>query len=255
MTERGYTLEYAERIYQQICGFGEYGFPESHSASFALLAYTSAWLKHHYPAAFYTALLNSLPMGFYSPSQLVQDARRHAITVLPVCVNHSAWEHILERKEGALAVRLGMRLVKGLSEEGAQTLVDARARNKHRRFERIDEVRRLALRKNELEALASADAFHSLGGDRYRTRWQLMDSEAELPLFCDSSDVAKSSDATNAHKESPPAMRVAESPAVFLRAAGVTDHDGIRSDSQVTSGDHGPVTRVRRIDRPADRRR
>jgi error-prone DNA polymerase len=113
MTERGYTLEYAERIYQQICGFGEYGFPESHSASFALLAYTSAWLKHHYPAAFYTALLNSLPKGFYSPSQLVQDARRHAITVLPVCVNHSAWEHILERKEGALAVRLGMRLVKG----------------------------------------------------------------------------------------------------------------------------------------------
>jgi error-prone DNA polymerase len=102
--------------------------------------------------------------------------------------------------------------------------VDARARNKHRRFERIDEVRRLALRKNELEALASADAFHSLGGDRYRTRWQLMDSEAELPLFCDSSDVAKSSDATNAHKESPPAMRVAESPAVFIRAPGETDN-------------------------------
>ncbi|MDW3190523.1 hypothetical protein R8O02_30415, partial [Vibrio sp. Vb0932] len=82
-------LAFAERIFEQICGFGEYGFPESHSASFAVLAYCSAWLKYYYPAEFYTALLNSQPMGFYSPSQLVQDARRHGVEVLPICVNHS----------------------------------------------------------------------------------------------------------------------------------------------------------------------
>ncbi|KFK61221.1 DNA polymerase, partial [Vibrio vulnificus] len=89
MLERGYELDFAERIFEQICGFGEYGFPESHSASFAVLAYCSAWLKHYYPAEFYTALLNSQPMGFYSPSQLVQDAKRHGIAVLPICVNFS----------------------------------------------------------------------------------------------------------------------------------------------------------------------
>ena len=114
MVERGYTLAFAERLFQQILGFGEYGFPESHSDSFAVLAYASAWLKYHYLAAFYCAILNSQPMGFYSASQLVQDARRHGVHVLPVCINHSQWDHSLEANTNAeLALRLGFSQVKG----------------------------------------------------------------------------------------------------------------------------------------------
>ena len=96
MVSRGYQVTFAEQLYQQILGFGEYGFPESHAASFAVLAYVSAWLKYHYPAAFYCALLNSQPMGFYSSSQLVQDARRHGVKVLPACINASQWQHTME---------------------------------------------------------------------------------------------------------------------------------------------------------------
>lgn len=103
MLERGHDPDFAERLYQQICGFGGYGFPESHAASFALLVYVSAWIKRHHPAAFYCALLNSQPMGFYTPSQLVQDAQRHQVTVLPPDVNHSAWEHTLQGKENTCA--------------------------------------------------------------------------------------------------------------------------------------------------------
>ncbi|WP_341937162.1 error-prone DNA polymerase [Marinimicrobium sp. C2-29] len=181
MEERGYTTEYAERIYQQICGFGEYGFPESHSASFALLAYASAWLKHYHPEAFYTALLNSHPMGFYSPSQLIQDARRHNLLVHPVCVNQSQRDHRLETRGQKLAIRLGLRLVKGLSSEGIDTLIDARQSRDGQRFTHLRELQALALKQSDLEALSSANALHSLGGNRYQTRWELMDSEA--PLF------------------------------------------------------------------------
>ncbi|NQX90521.1 MAG: error-prone DNA polymerase, partial [Halioglobus sp.] len=127
MIERGYDEGFARRLFEQIKGFGGYGFPESHSASFALLAYVSAWLKRHHPAAFVTGLLNSLPMGFYSASQLIQDARRHAVQFLPIDVNHSDWDHqLLPRSQGEPPVRLGLRLVKGLSREGAQRIVDAR---------------------------------------------------------------------------------------------------------------------------------
>ncbi len=183
MTERGYCSEYAERIYRQICGFADYGFPESHSASFALLAYASAWLKCHYPVVFYTALLNSLPMGFYSPSQLIQDARRHGVTVLPVCVNRSDYDHQLEAAANGFALRLGLRLVKGLGEEGAQQLLAQRQQLPGKRFQHLRQLQSLNLRRAHLEALASADALKTLGGDRYRSRWQLMDSEATLPLF------------------------------------------------------------------------
>ncbi len=109
MLSRGYQQEFAERIYQQICGFGEYGFPESHSASFAVLAYVSAYLKHYYPVAFYVALLNSQPMGFYAPSQLIQDARQHNVEVLPVCVNQSDWDHLdgaRQQLQSGFAIRL-----------------------------------------------------------------------------------------------------------------------------------------------------
>ena len=107
MQKRGYDIEFAEQIFKQICGFGEYGFPESHSASFAVLAYCSAWLKCYYPECFYASLLNSQPMGFYSPSQLVQDAQRHNVAILPVCVNASQDNHTVVSQQNGLAIRLG----------------------------------------------------------------------------------------------------------------------------------------------------
>lgn len=183
MVERGYDDDFARRLFEQIKGFGGYGFPESHSASFALLAYVSAWLKRHHPAAFYTGILNSQPMGFYSPSQLVQDARRHGVTVLPVDVNHSQWDHRLldHPGTGEPPVRLGLRLVKGLSREGAQRIVEARTRGA---FRQVSNLREWAgLNKRDMEALADADALQSLSGHRHQTQWQIMALEQQRPLL------------------------------------------------------------------------
>jgi error-prone DNA polymerase len=180
MLARGYELEFAERIYDQICGFGEYGFPESHSASFAVLAYCSAWLKYYYPEAFYTALLNSLPMGFYSASQLVQDAQRHGIAVLPVCVNASQWDHQVVEHDQQWAMRLGLRQVKGFSEQGAQLLLNARPAQG---FHHPAQLKRCGLTQKDMESLASANALHSFAHNRYATRWTMMDSLSDLPLF------------------------------------------------------------------------
>lgn len=190
MSKRGYSEEFAERIFQQICGFGEYGFPESHSASFAVLAYVSAWLKCHYPEAFYCGLLNSLPMGFYGPAQLIQDAKRHDVQVLPVCINHSKWDHQLTRIKGPEAsprkwgLRLGFRIVKGLKATTIGSLVEERQNREG--FSNISEIKALGIAKNEMQALASADAFKSLAGNRYQARWEMMDLEDELPLFAQS---------------------------------------------------------------------
>ncbi|GAB2923170.1 error-prone DNA polymerase [Rheinheimera gaetbuli] len=178
MQSRGYALEFAERIYQQICGFGEYGFPESHSASFAVLAYVSAWLKYYYPAAFCTALLNSYPMGFYSPAQLLQDARRHGVTVLPLCVNQSQWDHGLQQQ--GKAIRLGLRQIKGLSRAGAELLQKLRPAGGYRD---VQQLRQTGLSRSDLQALASANALSSISGDRYNSRWQLLDTQHSLPLF------------------------------------------------------------------------
>ncbi|KKO45308.1 DNA polymerase [Arsukibacterium ikkense] len=180
MQSRGYQLEFAERIYQQICGFGEYGFPESHSASFAVLAYVSAWLKHYYPAAFYTALLNSLPMGFYSPSQLLQDAKRHQVVVLPVCVNGSQWDYTLQPQPQPYAIRLGLRQVKGLSAAGAALLLQHRPLAG---YKELQQLRQAGLNSCDLQALASANALAAISGDRYNSRWQLLDKQQSLPLF------------------------------------------------------------------------
>ncbi|MEX0334691.1 error-prone DNA polymerase [Vibrio tubiashii] len=182
MLSRGYQLEFAERIFDQILGFGEYGFPESHSASFAVLAYCSAWLKHYYPEAFYTSLLNSLPMGFYSASQLVQDARRHKVIVLPVCVNASMYDHQVVHQQGKLAIRLGLRQVKGLSQQSAQQLLHARDKGQ---FTHAGQIKHIGLSKRDVELLASANAMHSLSHNRYQTRWAMMDSLSDLPLFQD----------------------------------------------------------------------
>lgn len=185
MLARGYTLDFAERIFKQICGFGEYGFPESHSASFAVLAYVSAWLKYYYPEAFYCALLNSLPMGFYSPSQLVQDAQRHRICVLPLCINHSSWDHELQMESGQLALRVGFRLVKGLRKITVDKIVQYRT---GQRFSHVSQLKQLSIARNELEALASSNALKSISGDRFSSRWQMMDMEHDLPLFSQVSD-------------------------------------------------------------------
>ncbi|MCB5359119.1 error-prone DNA polymerase [Vibrio lentus] len=180
MQKRGYETEFAEQIFKQICGFGEYGFPESHSASFAVLAYCSAWLKCYYPECFYASLLNSQPMGFYSPSQLVQDAQRHNVKVLPVCVNASQDDHTVISHQSGLALRLGMMQIKGLSEHGIQSILANRPRSGYRH---PSQVKQLSINKKDIELLASANALHNVSGDRFQTRWALMDSASDLPLF------------------------------------------------------------------------
>jgi len=171
MLKNGYSAEFAENLFKQIEGFGEYGFPESHAASFALLVWASCWLKRHEPACYLAALLNSQPMGFYGPSQLVQDARRHGVPVLPVDVAHSDWDCTLagSGSQGPVAVRLGLRLVAGLAEAGARRIVAARARQAFASTE--DLALRAALDVGDLNALASADALHSLSGHRRQQVW------------------------------------------------------------------------------------
>lgn len=179
MLERGHAADFAERLYLQICGFGGYGFPESHAASFALLVYVSSWIKRHYPAAFYCALLNSQPMGFYSPSQLVQDARRHDVTVLPPDVNHSQWNHTLEPPNRHL--RLGLRLIQGLSASGAERLYNNRPAEGYRS---TAELRHLAgLNQRDMELLAGANAMPTFTTNRHQAYWQLLEHEQPAELF------------------------------------------------------------------------
>jgi len=171
MVTRGYERDFAEGIFKQILGFGEYGFPESHAYSFALLAYVSAWLKCHEAAIFLAALLNSQPMGFYAPSQLVQDARRHGVEVRSVDVTASDWDCTLERRDGRPqpAVRLGLRLVSGLSQAVAKRVVQARCETA---FASVDDLaRRAQLEARDLQTLAHADALRSLAGHRRRQLW------------------------------------------------------------------------------------
>jgi error-prone DNA polymerase len=169
MRERKYPDPFADAIYRQICGFGEYGFPESHSASFALLAYASSWIKHHHPAAFCAALLNSQPMGFYQPSQLVQDARRHGVQVLPPDVNSSDWDCSLEG--GAL--RLGLRMVGGLPEAAGRSVAARRP---------YGSVGELQLDRKALRCLAAGGALQSLAGHRRLAHWAAAGAGRRAPL-------------------------------------------------------------------------
>ena len=182
MRAHGLSEAFARQIFQQILGFGEYGFPESHAASFALLVYVSAWLKCHEPAAFCAALLNSQPMGFYAPAQLVRDAAAHGVEVRPVALATSEWDCTLERRDDGLpALRLGLRLVRQLSRAGAGRLLAARAQRDF--TDPADLAERAALDKADLEALAAADALADLTGHRYRTVWQVSGVERVLPLL------------------------------------------------------------------------
>lgn len=185
MTGRGYTQDFAERCFRQIEGFADYGFPESHAASFALLVYASSWVKCHHPDVFACALLNAQPMGFYAAAQIVRDAREHGVEILPVDINHSDWDCTLEpapQTKWGCAVRLGMRQVKGVREDAANQLVSARLRPFTDAFDLHGRTRMLVA---QLEKLAEADAFRSCGLDRRQALWQvrgLVDTP-DLPLF------------------------------------------------------------------------
>ena len=170
MTAKGYTEEFAKRVFKQLEGFGSYGFPESHAASFALLVYVSSWIKCYYPDVFAAALLNSMPMGFYQPAQIVIDARKHGVEVRPVDINYSFWDNILEGQTGTYCpLRLGFRQIKGLSEEDMQLLVVARTAF----FTDIHTLRDAGISQEALEKLADADAFRSIGLDRRQALWQV----------------------------------------------------------------------------------
>ncbi len=241
MIERGYNEDFARRLFEQIKGFGGYGFPESHSASFALLAYISAWLKRHHPAAFVVGLLNSQPMGFYSPSQLIQDARRHGVTVLSIDVNHSDWDHLLldsrSAQQNQPALRLGLRLVRGLSRQGAQRVVEARQRNP---FRQISHLRQwAALNKRDMEALADADALQSLSGHRHQSQWQIMALEQPKPLLRDEQyqNASYFDDGVQL-----PAPQIAEEVLSDYRATGLT----LRAHPLSLLRDRAPFNRCKR---------
>ena len=189
MLERGHSEEFAQRIFNQMKGFGEYGFPESHAASFALLVYISAWLKRHQPAAFYCGLLNSLPMGFYSPSQLVQDAQRHGIEVRPLDVCISQWDHSLEvpSQPGAEpALRLGLRMVKGLRVDVGERIMAAQRQPEEHSRGVIGSAKELARSANlddqQLGFLARSGALYRLAGHRHQAHWDVTGIAAPLPL-------------------------------------------------------------------------
>ncbi|HEX7380693.1 MAG TPA: error-prone DNA polymerase [Nevskiaceae bacterium] len=185
MLARGYTQAFSEQLFEQLKGFGSYGFPESHAASFALLVYVSAWLKCHEPAAYACALLNAQPMGFYSPSQIVQDASRHGVIVRPVAVEASGWDCTLEATDSGAtaqpALRLGLRMIRGFSQAAAERL--AAARTKQTFADLTDLVARAELDVRQRGLLAEAGALAGLAGDRHRARWQVAGVEAQRPLF------------------------------------------------------------------------
>ena len=183
MRKNGYEDDFAERCFSQIEGFGSYGFPESHAASFALLVYASAWIKHHHPGIFACALLNSQPMGFYAPAQIVRDAREHGVPVLPICINASFWDNVMEPiPDGSLALRLGFRQIKGLSEEDATWITAGRGNG----YQSVSDLwRRAGLDPATIARLAEADTFNDIGLSRRNALWEAkaLTTRTTLPLF------------------------------------------------------------------------
>ena len=183
MKKNGYDDDFAERCFSQIEGFGSYGFPESHAASFALLVYASSWLKCHHPGIFACALLNSQPMGFYAPAQIVRDAREHGVEVRPVSIAESFWDNVMEPDgKGGLALRLGFRQIKAMREDDAAWIAAARGNG----YQTVEDVwRRAGVGAPALRALAEADAFADLGLSRRDALWaaKAIGGEKPLPLF------------------------------------------------------------------------
>ena len=228
MLARGHDRDFAERVFRQIQGFGEYGFPESHAASFALLVYVSAWLKCHTPSAFYCGLLNSLPMGFYSPSQIIQDARRHDIEVLPVDVQHSDWDHRLEPGEESPSgerthgessqppLRLGLRMVKGLSEDAGRRVAAARP------FTDVEDLaRRAGLDDRALRSLARAGALRSLSRHRYDAHWSV--AAIHEPLALEVADAGPAAGPADEESPPPPGRPEPQPPAALPEPSAASD--------------------------------
>ncbi len=228
MSARGYEESFARQIFEQIKGFGDYGFPESHAASFALLVYVSAWLKRHEPAAFTAALLNSQPMGFYAPAQLVRDAREHHVEVRGADVQYSDWDSTLERRtDGEPALRLGIRLIKGVGQAAAERIMASRAAGAFESVQRLAE--RTGLGRRELQALAAGGALKSLAGDRHQAIWGVSGVEAPLPVF--------------------PQLRIAEGTPLLVRPLEGQDIAADYQSLGLTLGRH-PIALLRgRLDR------
>ena len=180
MMQNGYSLDYAQRVFKQLEGFGSYGFPESHAASFALLVYVSSWIKWYYPDIFACALLNSMPLGFYQPAQIIGDAKKHNVEVMPVDINYSMWDNKLEERSGKYcALRLGFRQVKGLREDDMNILLS----NRKKKYSNINELRDIKLSEAALEKLADADAFRSIGFDRREALWEVSTKDRPYAMF------------------------------------------------------------------------
>ncbi|MBS1512430.1 MAG: error-prone DNA polymerase [Bacteroidetes bacterium] len=180
MIKNGYTLEYAQRVFKQLEGFGSYGFPESHAASFASLVYVSSWIKWYYPEVFACALLNSQPMGFYQPAQIIIDAQKHGVEVLPIDINYSDWDNRLEEKAGKYyTLRLGFRQIKGFKQPDTDILISSR-KNK---YTSINELRDILLPEATLEKLVDADAFRSIHLDRRQALWEVTTKDKPIALF------------------------------------------------------------------------
>jgi error-prone DNA polymerase len=234
MVRRGYERGFAERVFQQIEGFGSYGFPESHAASFAHLVYASAWVKCHHPAVFACALLNSQPMGFYAPAQIVRDAREHGVAILAIDVNASDWDSSLEPQAtsaGGLALRLGLRLVTGLQEAEARAILAARRARNGAPFASVEDATwRAGAGQRALEALAGADAFAGTGASRRRASWDARGAASwpqTLPLFAAAPETAAAAMAAQAPLVPEPAVTLppqAEGETVVedYRATGLT---------------------------------
>ncbi len=208
MTGNGYSEDYARRVFKQLLGFGSYGFPESHAVSFALLVYVSSWIKCYYPEVFACALLNSMPMGFYQPAQIVIDARKHGVEVRPIDINHSTWDNLLEDQAGKyFALRLGFRQVRGLRSEDIEILIKGRKGP----YRSVEELRIAGLSDAALEKLADADAFRSIGLDRRRALWEVTTKDRPTKIFHD-------------HQLSDPADRTISLPEMSLSEHVVHDY-------------------------------
>lgn len=226
MTRNGYPEDFAVRCFKQIEGFGEYGFPESHAASFAIIAYVSAWLKHHHPAVFAAALLNSQPMGFYAPAQIVRDARDHGVEIRAVDVNKSRWDCTLEPADHGrrLALRLGFREAKGL----AQGDMDRLVRHRGDGYQDLRDLQeRAELHRQAMEALAAADAFGSIGLDRRQAHWEIRAlAPFSLPLFAAAQrDMRSGSNMPPPDKVEEPTIRL---PLMSLGEAVVEDYGALQ---------------------------
>ncbi|SKB83338.1 error-prone DNA polymerase [Daejeonella lutea] len=250
MIANGYQEEFAKRIFRQLEGFGSYGFPESHAASFALLVYVSSWMKCHYPDVFAASLLNSLPMGFYQPAQIVIDARKHGVEVRQVDINHSKWDNILEEKSGKYhALRLGFRQISGMRADDCKVLEKARTKP----YRQITELRDAGISQAALEKLADADAFRSIGLDRREALWEVsaladtpvalfagqpsestMEGQISLPLMAESEHVI--------HDYATTALSLKAHPVSFVREKLSLLH--VRSASDLTQAKDGDLVKV-----------